>query len=72
LAIDAIRPNASSKMLRLDASSTAYKIPVSSFSMVLKCFMVGGSFLWWDATVEEALQDGNDRSGVKQGVKLVG
>ncbi len=70
LAIDAIRPKASSSMLRLDASSKAYRMPVSSFSMVVNCFM-GRSFLSWHAAAEEVLQDGNKWSGVKQGAKLV-
>src|SRR5216684_3134317 len=54
LAIDAIRPKASSSMLRLDASSKAYRMPVSSFSMVVNCFM-GRSFLSWHAAAEEVL-----------------
>src|SRR5258708_36066287 len=36
----AINPKASSKTDRLDASSKAYNIPVSSFSMDGNCFMV--------------------------------
>lgn len=37
-AIDAIRSNANSNTLRLDASSKVYTIPVSSFSMLWNCF----------------------------------
>ena len=44
LAIDGIRPNAKSSTLMLDASSKLYKIPVSSFSMVLNCFMENTPF----------------------------
>src|SRR5713101_1453334 len=43
-AILAIKPNARSSTERLEASSKRYSMPVSSFSMVAKCFM-GGSFL---------------------------
>src|SRR5690348_6157072 len=38
-AIDAIRPNASNKTDRLEASSKRYRMPVSSFSIVVNCFM---------------------------------
>src|SRR6266699_3488076 len=39
-AIDAISPNASNRTDKLEASSNKYNIPVSSFSMVVNCFMV--------------------------------
>src|SRR6266567_478629 len=39
-AIDAIKPNASKRTDRLDASSKRYNIPVSSFSMLVNCFML--------------------------------
>jgi hypothetical protein len=38
-AIDAISPNGKRRTLTLDASSKLYNMPVSSFSMVLNCFM---------------------------------
>src|SRR6266567_4486351 len=41
----AISPNASNRTDKLEASSNKYNIPVSSFSMVVNCFMGVSAFL---------------------------